>query len=214
MGLRIKKTLDFDISGDGASEMWKNTDWVQLPLRKGQEQGYQTDVKVQHSNTGLYFLFRCQDKKLTASLEEDFLDLYREDVVEVFIWPDERYPLYFEYELSPLNHELPLLIPNIEGNIYGWRPWHYETERLTRHATAVQGGKKESGSLIEGWTAEFFIPYILLRPLGNLPPHSGSRMRVNMYRCDYDSGEMNYWSWKPVENHFHEHPKFGFFIFE
>jgi len=37
------------------------------------------------------------------------------DVFEFFLWPDERYPVYFEYEISPLGHELPILIPNFGG---------------------------------------------------------------------------------------------------
>ena len=37
------------------------------------------------------------------------MDLWNEDVFEVFLWTDERYPVYFEYEISPLNHELPIL---------------------------------------------------------------------------------------------------------
>jgi hypothetical protein len=47
------------------------------------------------------------------------------DVFEAFVWPDERDPLYFEYEISPLGRELPILIPNLGGRFLGWRPWHY-----------------------------------------------------------------------------------------
>ena len=39
------------------------------------------------------------------------MDLWNEDVFEVFLWTDERYPVYLEYEISPLNHELPILDP-------------------------------------------------------------------------------------------------------
>jgi hypothetical protein len=64
--------------------------------------------------------------------------LYNEDVIEAFFWPDEKNPLYFEYELSPLNYELAILVPNNKGNFFGWRPWHYEGDRKTRH-TAKSG---------------------------------------------------------------------------
>ena len=72
------------------------------------------------------------------------MDLWNEDVFEVFLWTDERYPVYFEYEISPLNRELPILIPNFGGQFLGWRPWHYERDRLTRKATSIIGGPKES----------------------------------------------------------------------
>ena len=113
------------------------------------------------------------DRKLTATMTDDFMDLWNEDVFEVFLWTDERYPVYFEYEISPFNHELPILIPNFGGQFLGWRPWHYERDRVTRKATSIIGGPKESGATIEGWRAEFFFPYALLRPLQNVPPKAG-----------------------------------------
>ena len=58
-----------------------------------------------------------------------FADLWTEDVVEIFFWPDEEMPVYFEYELSPRNYELPILVPNKAGSFLGWRPWKYEGER-------------------------------------------------------------------------------------
>ena len=51
----------------------------------------------------------------------DNLDIYNEDVVEVFLWTDESTPLYFEYELSPLNYELPIIVPNNEGDFFPYR---------------------------------------------------------------------------------------------
>jgi hypothetical protein len=85
------------------------------------------------------------------------MDLWHEDVFEVFLWPDERHPVYFEYEISPLNKELAILVPNFGGQFLGWRPWHYEKERLIRKATSVTGGPRQSHAAIQGWRAEFFI---------------------------------------------------------
>lgn len=117
----IKKCDDFQISGDGSAKNWELTDWIQLTKRTdGKAQD--TAVKMLYSDNGIYFLFNCRDDKLTASMTEDFLDIWNEDVVEVFLWPDEDYPAYFEYELSPLNHELSLLIPNLKGKFLSWRP--------------------------------------------------------------------------------------------
>ncbi len=214
MVLKIQKTQDFPVTGDGSAAAWETIAWTTLTQRKGADVGYCTDIKMLYSDTGVYVLFRCGDRKVTASLDADFLDLWNEDVVELFLWPDERYPVYFEYELSPLNHELPILIPNFEGKFLGWRPWHYEGERLTRHATSVKGGKKESGAAIHEWTAEIFIPYELLKPLQQVPPHPGIRWRANFYRNDYDTKEMSYWSWQPIDNRYHEYQRFGTLLFE
>ena len=113
------------------------------------------------------------DRTLTATMTEDFMDLWTEDVFEVFLWPDERHPVYFEYEISPLNKELAILVPNFGGQFLGWRPWHYEKERRIRKATTVAGGAKTSNAAIRGWRAEFFIPYALTswnKVYGNVYP--------------------------------------------
>src|SRR6266705_3688200 len=100
--LIIKKSPDFDISGEGSSENWTKTEWLELPQRAGES--LTTKVKALYSGTGMYFLFNCQDKKLTSTMDADFMDLWKEDVVEVFLWTDQD-PSYFEYEISPLNYE-------------------------------------------------------------------------------------------------------------
>jgi hypothetical protein len=211
--LSVKSVDDFEVTGTGDHAAWRQAEWV--PLRRRQADGHPYDArfKVLYSSTGLYFLMDGTDRKLTASMSEDFLDLWKEDVFEVFLWTDERYPVYFEYEISPLNHELPILIPNFGGQFLGWRPWHYDRDRLTRRATNVTGGPKQSQAAIEGWRAEFFIPYAVLKPLQNVPPKPGTRWRANFYRMDHDEGKTTQWEWAKVGDSFHEYEKFGELLF-
>jgi cellulose/xylan binding protein with CBM9 domain len=211
--LVVKKCQDFKVTGDGSADVWKSAKWIEIIKQGPDKSPYKTKAKVLYSETGIYFLFDCEDKKITASMKADNLDIYNEDVVEVFLWTDENTPLYFEYELSPLNYELPIIVPNNDGDFFGWLPWHYEGERRTQHATSVTGGKKESGAVIDGWRAEFFIPYKLLKPLNNVPPVSGTKWRANMYRIDYDDGTALF-TWKEIEKSFHEYKKYGIFVFE
>ena len=211
--VHIKKCTDFKVTGDGTSEAWKTTEWLNVVQQGSGQQVYKTKVKVLYSGAGIYFLFDCEDKKLTSTLKADFLDLYNEDVVEVFLWTDESFPVYFEYELSPLDYELLIIVPNYKGTFFGWRPWHYEGERLTQHATAISGGKKISGGSVSGWMAEFFIPYKLLTPLNQVPPFSGIKWRANMYRIDYDNGPSHF-AWQKTGKSFHEYNNFGTFVFE
>ncbi len=209
----VKEVGDFVVAGEGSAAAWEKTDWVNLPQRKPETNFYETKAKVLYSETGIYFLFDCQDKQLNSTFKKDNENLWEEDVVEVFLWTDETFPLYFEYELSPLNYELPIIIPNNKGKFYGWLPWHYEGERKTRHATSVRGGKKKSGAAISGWIAEIFIPYALLAPLENVPPKSGTKWKGNMYRIDYDQGQTTF-SWQKTNKSFHDYKNFGTFVFE
>jgi len=206
---QVKATSDFEVTGAGDNPAWQSIEWTALQRRRPEANAYDTRFKMLYSSTGLYFLMDATDRKLTATMTEDFVDLWNEDVFEVFLWTDERYPVYFEYEISPFNHELPILIPNFGGQFLGWRPWHYERDRVTRKATSIIGGPKESGAAIQGWRAEFFFPYALLRPLQNVPPKPGTHWRANFYRMDYDDGKRTQWAWAPVGESFHEFEKFG-----
>jgi hypothetical protein len=206
--LRIVRSSNFEVTGDGNSQNWESAKWITLPQRENGGAVYQTQIKLLYSDSGIYCLFKCEDHKITATLKGDFLDLYNEDVVEVFFWTDEKMPVYFEYELSPLNFELPILVPNNKGDFFGWRPWHYEGERKTRHATHINGADE-----ITSWTAEFFIPFALLKPMQNVPPKKGTQWRANFYRIDYESGTSE-WSWQKTRTNFHDYEKFGYIVFE
>jgi Carbohydrate-binding family 9 len=212
--LGVPLVEDFTVTGGGDHRTWNDVPWTRLNARGNASGAPLTRIKVAYSETGIYVLMDAVDRKLTATFEEDFADLWKEDVFEAFLWPDERDPLYFEYEVSPLGRELPILIPNFDGQFLGWRPWHYGGDRRVRHATSIIGGPKESGATIEGWRAEIKIPFDLLRPLRNVPPTKGTTWRANFYRVDHDTGKPISWDWARVGPSFHEFRKFGTLEFE
>jgi hypothetical protein len=212
--LHVRLTDDFEVTGDGSAAAWQKVEWEKLAKRSDTGLPYEARFKVLYSKKGIYVLMDGTDRKVTATMKDDFMNLWTEDVYEVFLWTDEREPVYFEYEISPLNRELPILIPNLGGRIMGWRPWHYEGGRKIRKATSASGGPLQSGAEITGWKAEIFIPYELLAPLRNVPPKPGARWRANFYRMDYDDGKQTGWDWARVGPSFHEFQKFGTLIFD
>ncbi|MFD2937164.1 carbohydrate-binding family 9-like protein [Spirosoma flavum] len=211
--LIVRKTNDFQVNGNGDNIEWRKAGWVPITVQKASGKTLSTKVKVLYSTTGIYFLFQCEDDKLTATIQEDFGALYNEDVVEVFLWPDQSVPIYFEYELSPLNYELPILVPNLNGKFQGWKPWNYEGDTKVQHATSIQGGNKVSNATIKSWMAEFFIPYRLLNPIVQTPPTAGTKWKGNLYRIDYDRDYAT-WSWQKTSGSFHEFKKFGTLVFD
>ena len=210
----VRATDDFELAGDGSNPAWEKTGWVAMRRRAPEHHPYDSRFKILYSKSGLYVLMDGTDRTLTTTGREDFADLWEEDVYEAFFWTDESDPLYFEYEISPLNRELPILVPNNGGTFMGWRPWHYEKGRKIRKATSATGGKKEAGAEVQGWRAEFFIPFELFRGLKNAPPGPGTRWRANFYRMDYDGGKRTQWEWAPVGSSFHAYEKFGVLRFE
>jgi len=215
----IKKTADFQVNGEGTVSAWNTTAWIPITVQESASgKSMPTRAKVLYSPTGIYFLFVSEDQKLTTTLTEDFTSLWKEDVVEVFLWPDQSMTVYFEYEVSPMNYELPIIIPNFKGRAMGWTPWHYTGDRKIQHATSAQGGDKKSGAKVKSWTAEIFIPYKLLGPMLSGPPKPGDRWRANLYRIDYDEKSPAYYSWRRTSmkngSNFHEYEYFGTFLFE
>lgn len=210
--LHIKHCLDFAITGNGSDPAWNSVPWITIPLRSQSPVHYDTRVRFLYSDSGLYFLFSCEDSVLTNSMQADFLDLWNEDVIEVFLQPDGKKPAYLEYELSPLNFELPISIRNENGVLNSWVPFHYGGDRRTRHATTIMNGERKPFARVSGWKAEFFIPFKLMHLLTE-PPVRGSRWKTNLYRIDYDHGETLF-SWRLTSGNFHEYDKFGELIFD
>jgi hypothetical protein len=202
--VRVRPTNDFEIKPDSNLQEWRTTAWVQL-LKRGGTKNYSTKFKILYSSNGIYCLFFCEDKKITSTAKKDFADLYNEDVVEAFFWTDETFPVYFEYELSPLNYELPIMVPNNRGKFFGWLPWHYEGNRRTKHATVIYPNNS--------WVATFFIPHALFTPLGHVPPVKGTTWRCNFYRIDYDEKNSE-WSWQATQTNFHDYERFGTVVFD
>ncbi len=210
----VKATKNFKVTGKGDNAAWKKADWAPLQKRQSDGHPYESRFKMLYSKKGVYILMDGTDRKLTTTMTDPFSHLWKEDVYEVFLWPDERHTFYFEYEISPTNHELPIMVPNVDGKFFGWTPWDYKGRRKIEKATSATGGPVESGAKVTGWRAEFFIPCKLLRPLGNVPPKPGMRWRANFYRVDHDDGTRTHWEWARVDNRFHEFQKFGTLVFE
>ena len=207
--LVLQRVSDFEVTAVADRAPWRGTAWVDLQPVQGPAR-YATRAKALYSEAGLYVLLDAADRRLTCTMTRDGDDLYKEDVVEIFLHPDPGRPVYFEYEISPLGVELPIVVPNYEGLFHGWLPWHYQGERRARRATTVRGGAKAAMAACEGWTAEVFIPFALLKGLGEMPPRPGTHWMGNLYRIDHDDGAVTQWAWATATGgRFHDYASFG-----
>jgi hypothetical protein len=205
----VNRVEAFELDGTGNAAAWSQAEWLNLQPIKG-SCTHPTQAKIVYSAGGIYCLFDCVDQRLTCTDLCDLDDLYTEDVVEAYFWPEESQHLYLEYEISPLGMELPLMVPNCDGKFMGWVPWHYEGDRKIRRATRVRGGEKLPGAKVASWSAEFFIPFALLMGFRNVPPKPGTSWRANFYRIDHDHGEPTWFAWSPgVRDTFHDLSAFG-----
>ena len=82
--MRVRSCQHFQVTGRGDSEQWKQAEWQPLTRRPDGNHEYEARFKMLYSEKGVYVLFDATDKKLTATMKEDFLDLWHEDVFECF----------------------------------------------------------------------------------------------------------------------------------
>ena len=206
--LLVRRCDDFELTGKGDNPEWAKSDWISLQKLDPEGEDYETKFKILYSTKGIYVMFSGRDNNVSTQYDEDFGDLFKGDVFEVFFQPDPKLPLYMEYEINQLSKELVLLIPNFGKNAHGWKPWHYEKNRKVKKVVRVEGGEPAKNASISSWRAELFFPFDLLKTLSNVPPASGTVWHANFYRLDYDSGSMVKWAWGPVEKSFHEYKNF------
>ena len=129
--------------------------------------------------------------------------------IHIFLGDDE-----IKDEFKAFGEKLTILVPKLDGEFLGWRPWHYEGNRRIQKKVSASGGPNDSMAKVTGWRAEVFVPYDLLKPLRNVPPKPGTKWRANFYRVDYDDKMNTGWDWSRVGPSFHEIEKFGTLVFE
>ncbi len=203
--LRVNKVLPFEIDGAGTNASWNATNWVNLIQLDSSILQYPSNFKIIYADSGVYVLFSGLDKKITSPYRNDFEDLFRADVFEVFFHPEPSTPIYLEYEINAHNAELVLLVPNLSKKTFGWAPWKYTGKKKVVKKVKVH----EQNSEMYKWTAELYFPFKLFIPLQNLDVKKGVCWNANFYRLDYDDTKMVKWAWSPITKSFHEFEKYG-----
>src|SRR6476469_5790465 len=74
--LVVKPVADFDVTGTGDHPSWAGREWTPLNRRQPDGHDYPSRFKIAYSPTGLYVLMEGSDKALTATMEQDFMDLW------------------------------------------------------------------------------------------------------------------------------------------
>ena len=151
--LVVHRCADFIISGKGDNPEWNKTQWVNLTKLSLDGKENKTKFKILYSAAGIYVLFNSDDEKIGTEYKNDFENLFTADVIEVFFHPEPAQATYFEYEISPLEKELVLLIMNTKAGFGSWMPWHYEDKKKVIKKVNINGGEMKSGTSIQSWSA-------------------------------------------------------------
>lgn len=213
--LVVKKTTDFQIDGTGNGKEWGKAQWQYLTKLDTGGTEHMSRFKLMYSEKGIYLLFNGEDEKISTRFDKDFSSIFNGDVFEAFFHPVPEKPVYFEYEINPLEKELILVLGRVNGRSTSWIPWNYRPERHIKRKVVLVGGEMKADSPLKSWSAEVFFPYEILGLLPEVPPVSGSSWNANICRLDYDTGKMKKYSWSPaIQTSFHEIEHYGKIVFE
>jgi hypothetical protein len=160
-----------------------------------------TEVRSRWTDDSLYLLFVCpyQTLNLKPSPETrtETNQLWNWDVAEAFIGSDfQHIHRYKEFELSPqgewLDLDIDLEQPHHEN---GWT-WNSGFETTARI---------DSNTKI--WYGAMRIPFA---SIDAQPPHTGSLLRVNFFRCQGTPPDRQLLAWQaPMGESFHVPERFG-----
>ena len=162
-----------------------------------------TTVRVLWDSEALYVAFACEDSDVLCSgtFGHDG-DLYREDVVEVFLDVVGDARSFLEIEVAPDGTTLDLLHlytaepkPLPDGRI---RPEIVKTDRWSLREWELTGLSAAARCVDGGWQAELLIPVApLLRRLGRDVLAPGMVIRAQFVRYDHDGDTLYQQTWSP-----------------
>ena len=202
---------------------WDKRPWNDFPVESiqhhmGNRPGHfpKTEVKAAYDNTGVFVMFRVEDKYVRAVAEADQDEVYRDSCVEFFFCPGpDLSEGYF----------------NLEMNCGGTMLFHFQTrpradrtiiqesdclriDRLHSLPRIVEPEIKEPVT----WTVAYRIPVALLEKYRKVVrPAPGAVWQVNFYKCADNTSHPHWLTWAPVDSpkpDFHRPQYFGLLKFQ
>ena len=202
------------INGRINDAAWKCAQVVTLvDAAKGGKCAQTTTARMCWDDRNLYVAFDCADKDIYGTFRKHDDRLFEQEVVEVFLDPDDNPKRYYEIEVSPRNVVFDALIDNPDGQSagalsdFGWNC------KGLRTAVVVDGTLDNRQDVDRGWTVELAIPF---RSIGRSTPKPGEEWRGNLYRIDRFPEPMEFQAWSPTLRdpaNFHVPKQFGTILF-
>lgn len=222
-----KTTQPVIVDGKGDEAAWQEVDPVDLVdvsfLSGDRYHTRRTEARMLWDEQYLYFYFSAADPDVWSTYGQRDMQLYEEEVLEIFIDPDGDGQNYAEVELNPLNTVFDLLLT---------KPWSrsgkgYDTwNPALLSAVQITGTLNNAADVDQSWSAEIALPWAGLAspPLDiagprSLPPQAGDEWRLNIYRFERvrqngTQSEEQASAWSPVGKvDFHVPERFGRVVF-
>ncbi len=201
---------DFLLDDGLVSPLWKTATPAALDQSSSDgavQAAVDTTVQALWSDKYFYLSYECPFKELTvftpAQSNKRFdtgtkgSSLWDRDVVEAFIGTDPTKPRrYAEFEVAPTNERLDLMVTNLPEKDFAWNS-RFESSVRVNHKAHL-------------WTCEIRIP---VTALSDLPPKTGARWGINLFRCD--RAQKAFLAFRPtLTDTFHAPERFGLVQFD
>ncbi|NOZ29604.1 MAG: hypothetical protein GXP39_16330 [Chloroflexi bacterium] len=171
-----------------------------------------TEARLLWDDEHLYVAFVCEDPDIWGTMLERDSPLWEEEVVEVFLDANHNGRLYFEFEVSPRNIQLDLMVVKRPGEppqtFFEWDCQGWET------AVQIDGTLNDRSGRDRGWTVEMAIPLAEIYTAPH-PPQPGDVWRLGLYRIERPQNTAPHlYAWSPTRAAtYHIPERFGFLTF-
>lgn len=171
-----------------------------------------TEARLLWDQDSLYLAIRAHDRDLCSwgtKRDSDFL--FRADVLEVFLQPDEDVPSRYEINVNPEGVIYDAFYPYGNTSATRFAAWNGTFE----HAIALNGTLNEWRDEDQWWQLEIRIPFSSLPSLGDKLPEPGTtwRFHIGCYNFSVYLRGAEISSCVPFKETFHETEKYRYLRF-
>ena len=172
---------------------------------------FETKAALIWDDQFLYVAFWCEDPDIWAQTHKHDDPIYKEEVVEIFLDPDDNQATYFELEVNPNNIVFDAYFPTYRQKMdLGWKS-------KMKSAVKIDGKINDLSRRDKGWQVEVAIPFSSFKPVIDGPPNPGDQWRMNLFRIERSrqgGGTQAGAFSPPIRPDFHNLDKMGYLRFE
>jgi len=170
---RLKGTLTIDGVLDEPD--WRSAPAVELlGTRRGTKPKLKTTARMLWDDEAMYLAFECDDPDVHAPLDKHDDDLWRHDLVEVFIGTDQSEMHYMELHAAPSNALADVIWADFDPEVDwfttpGWKYFSVASGKKAFNLPGMTVGVKINGTLNRsddtdgGYVVEWRIPFAGMR---------------------------------------------------
>jgi len=207
---------DLVLSGKMDDPLWQQAATVELTkAASGQPGKKKTTARFLYNDRYLYLGFSCEADYVWSTKTKRDDELWKEEVVELFVSPTGSLHNYYEFEINPLNTQFDQFVLNNRGRNDDMLTntrfiLDYNIDGLITKSF-VDGEMNKPGAA-KMWTVEMAIPFI--GPDQFVPVH-GTQWRLNLYRqMQPRPGIYDFLAWSPtIWTDAHRPWRFGYLTF-